>query len=61
MVIVLEVLDTFDGDHVYATLYPAKILYIGVDPVSNATAQPLSAWHYEPATAYLHLQPSDAA
>lgn len=61
MDIVLEVLDTFVGDHVYAALHPSKALGNSFDPESNATAQPPSTWHYEPATAYLHLEPSRAA
>lgn len=61
MDIVLEVLDTFVGDHVYAALHPAKSLLSDFDPASNATTEPLSAWRYEPATAYLHLEPSKAA
>lgn len=62
MDIVLEVIDTFIGDHIYAKFFPAEVLQNESGPVSNSTdEQPSSTWSYEPATAYLHLEPSKAA
>lgn len=62
MDIVLEVIDTFLGDHIYAKLLPAEVLQNEFGPVSNPTDErPSPPWSYEPATAYLHLEPSKAA
>lgn len=61
MDIVLEVFDTVILDHVYATLHPTKPPLSDFNSASNTTAEPLSVWRYEPATAYVHLEPSKAA
>lgn len=61
MDIVLEVLDTIILDHAYAALHPANLPLSDFNSESNATAEPLPSWRYEPATAYVHLEPSKAA
>ncbi|KAF4816915.1 putative Delta(7)-sterol 5(6)-desaturase [Colletotrichum siamense] len=62
MDIVLEVVDTFVGDKIYASLLPAGAApYDFPHTAANATAQPLSTWQYKPATHWLHLEPSEAA
>jgi lathosterol oxidase len=60
MDIVLEVLDTYAWDYLYAALYPAKASHGAFEPASNATV-PLTSWEYTPATKYLYLEPSEAA
>lgn len=58
MDIVLEVLDTFIGDRIYANLIPAPSLNI----LGNSTSvKSHSTWSYKPATSYLYLEPSEAA
>ena len=64
MDIVLEVFDTFIGDHVYSALVPVKPAPYDVayDGSSNATIpQTFSSWQYEPATHFFTLEPSQAA
>ena len=62
MDIVLEILDTFVGDGVYATLLPNGLLQNDLDSALHSADQQLfPVWRYEPATAYLYLEPSEAA
>lgn len=64
MDVVLEVLDTFVGDYIYATLYPARPApYDFPNPPSNDTIgqQVFSAWTYKPSTNYFSLEPSEYA
>ncbi|GKT43810.1 putative delta(7)-sterol 5(6)-desaturase [Colletotrichum spaethianum] len=50
MDVVLEVVDTFVGDKLYAALLPAHAAPYDFPhhPSANATAQPLSTWQYKP-------------
>lgn len=68
MDIVLEVLDTFLFDHLYAAALPAKpapydLLQNGsFNATSNATSfAELSPWQYKPATSFFSLEPGNAA
>lgn len=64
MDIVLEVVDTFVGDYLFATLHPAKPApYDFPYPPSNETQaeQVFSAWTYKPSTNYFSLSPSEYA
>ncbi|KAK1979758.1 fatty acid hydroxylase superfamily protein [Colletotrichum cereale] len=62
MDVVLEVVDTFVGDKLYAALLPAHAAsYDFPHHAANATAQLLSIWHYKPSTYMLYLGPSEAA
>ncbi|GJC90533.1 putative delta(7)-sterol 5(6)-desaturase [Colletotrichum liriopes] len=62
MDVVLEVVDTFVGDKLYAALLPAHAApYDFPHHAANATAQPLSTWQYKPSTHMLYLEPSEAA
>jgi Delta7-sterol 5-desaturase len=62
MDVVVELVDTFAGDYIYANLYPAKPaphdLYLGND---NATEQVFSSWQYTPATKYFQVPPTQYA
>lgn len=64
MDIVLEVLDTFVGDYLYATLHLAHHApYDFPNPPSNETQteQVFSAWVYKPSTSVFALTPSQYA
>lgn len=64
MDVVLEVLDTFVGDYLYATLHPARPApYDYPNPPSNETVagQVFSAWTYQPSTYLFSLTPSKYA
>lgn len=64
MDIVLEVLDTYALDHVYATAYPARPApYDYPFPPSNETQsqQVFSSWTYKPATIYFSTTPGPYA
>lgn len=60
MDVVLEIVDTFAGDFLYAALLPAKpVPYDFPDVPANATSQ--FQWSYKPSTAFLDLEPSKYA
>lgn len=63
MDIVLEILDTFVLDSVYAFLLPVSPAQYNhlVAPANRTAAQPFSTWRYKPATAFLTLEPSQDA
>jgi lathosterol oxidase len=77
MDIVLEIFDTFIGDHVWAAIFPAKSAPYDYPQTSgNASAaaaaaagisssareqQSFSSWTYKPATDYFSIQPYQAA
>lgn len=64
MDVVLEVLDTFAGDYIYATLHPAKKEPYGFyNPPSNESQaeQVFTLWTYKPSTHYFSLPPSEYA
>lgn len=64
MDVVLEVIDTFAGDYVYAKLHPAHPApYDYPNPPSNETIsdQVFTSWKYEPATQYISFEPSQYA
>ncbi|KAJ2906700.1 c-5 sterol desaturase [Zalerion maritima] len=64
MDVVLEVMDTFIGDYIYATFHPAKPAVYDFPDVANTTsaaAQHYSDWSYKPSTAFFQLEPSDYA
>ncbi len=63
MDIVLELVDTFALDYVYAAAYPARPApfdYLHAGGI-NATAQAFSTWQYKPATHFFSVEPSQAA
>ncbi|KAK0629862.1 C-5 sterol desaturase [Bombardia bombarda] len=63
MDIALEIADQFLFDYIYAWALPARAApYDYPDQLSaNATAQTFSSWQYKPATAFITLEPSQAA
>lgn len=64
MDVVLEVLDTFVGDYVYANLHPARhASYDFPPPPSNETVagQVFSSWTFKPATHWFSFAPSQYA
>jgi lathosterol oxidase len=63
MDIILEVVDAFIADPIYAYLAPAHPAPYDFPAATaaNTTAQTFSTWTYKPATQYLHIQPSQAA
>lgn len=64
MDVVLEVVDTFVGDYLYATFHPARPApYDYPNPPSNETIaqQVFSSWTYKPSTHWFSLAPSDYA
>ncbi|KDN68399.1 putative fatty acid hydroxylase superfamily protein [Colletotrichum sublineola] len=62
MDVILEIIDTFIGDELYATLLPAHTTpYDFPNYTVNATALPLSIWKYKPSTYMFSLEPSEAA
>lgn len=63
MDIVLEIADTFVGDHLYAWLMPARPAPYDLahDDFTNGTTGTFSAWQYKPATHLIYLEPSEAA
>lgn len=58
MDIVLELVDTFIADDVYANLFPIGNLN---KTDFNASTQITEPWVWQPATEYFHVQPSQAA
>lgn len=58
MDIVLEVVDTFVGDRIWASVLPAPHLQAG--PGSNVTA-PLTSWEYKPTSPRFYFEPSQYA
>jgi Delta7-sterol 5-desaturase len=64
MDIVLEIVDSFTADYIYAFLLPVRPAPYGFSygTTANATAvETLSAWQYKPATSFFSIQPSQAA
>jgi Delta7-sterol 5-desaturase len=61
MDIVLEVVDTFLGDQIFAWALPARPVPYNYPQMRNGTDQVYSTWQYTPATKYLYLEPSPAA
>ena len=63
MDVVLEVIDTFIGDYVYAWAHPVRPAPYDYHnaATNNGTDQTFSAWHYKPATAFFSIEPSQAA
>lgn len=64
MDIVLEVIDTFVGDYLYATVHPARLApYDYPNPPSNETVsqQAFTSWTYKPSTQYISFEPSEYA
>lgn len=60
MDIVLEIVDSFVADHVYAWALPAKPAPYDLH-LANATSQTFSPWQYKPSTYLFSIQPSQAA
>jgi lathosterol oxidase len=61
---ILEVFDTFIGDHVWAAILPAKAApYDFPQTAANATTveQSFSTWTYKPASEYIYIEPYQAA
>lgn len=64
MDVVLEVLDTYVGDYIYANILPARPApYDFPHPPSNETIaeQAFSSWTYKPATHWFSFEPSQYA
>lgn len=65
MDIVLEILDRFAYDHIYAFVLPARSAPYGFSQATatNATGNwpPFSTWTYKPATSFFSIEPSQAA
>lgn len=64
MDIVLEVIDTFVFDYVYAAILPARPApYDFLSGASNATygGAAASTWRYQPASKYIGFEPREAA
>jgi Delta7-sterol 5-desaturase len=61
MDIVLEVVDTYLGDQIFAWVLPARPGPVDFPHLANATDQLQSTWQYKPATKHLYLEPSSAA
>lgn len=64
MDVVLEVVDTFAGDYLYAFFHPARqASYDFPSTPSNETIsdQVFSTWAYKPSTSFFSLQPSEYA
>ena len=68
MDIVLEIADTFIFDHLYSNLLPASDTPLAGNATLSSIreeptgfAHPGATWHYEPASKYLSIQPSQAA
>jgi Delta7-sterol 5-desaturase len=63
MDIILELVDTFVGDFLYAGLLPARPAPYDfpLATAANATSQTFSTWQYKPATALFSLEPSQYA
>jgi hypothetical protein len=62
MDIVLEVIDTFVLDYVYAALLPAHPAPYDLLNNGNATSPAaVSTWQFKPASAYFNVSPSEAA
>jgi Delta7-sterol 5-desaturase len=66
MDIVLELVDTFALDYLYATLLPAgpppyDLLSNAAGNTTTVPRRSLSPWVYKPATVYFSIQPAEAA
>lgn len=64
MDIVLELVDTFIADYIYARALPARPAASGFPraaSAANATAQAYSRWTYRPATKFMTVRPHAAA
>lgn len=62
MDVVLEIVDTFMGDYLYATLHPSKpVPYDFPDLNTNGTASGFDQWSYTPSTSWFSLEPSEYA
>ncbi|KAL1895733.1 c-5 sterol desaturase [Ceratocystis pirilliformis] len=61
MDIILQVIDTYVADHIYAWAVPARITSHGGVPGSHNSSASFSNWKYEPATSYLYMEPSPSA
>lgn len=64
MDVVLEIVDTFAGDYLYAFCHPARQApYDYPSPPSNETIsqQVFSTWAYKPATSFVSFEPSQYA
>ncbi|KAH7308213.1 hypothetical protein B0I35DRAFT_361073 [Stachybotrys elegans] len=61
MDVVLEVVDHYIADHAYAVLIPSKLAGYDYPSSANLSTESPPAWHYEPATHYLYLEPTEAA
>lgn len=60
MDIVLELIDTFIADDVYAYLFPIGNQILNKTDV-NASTQLMEPWIWQPTTKYFHVRPSQAA
>jgi lathosterol oxidase len=61
MDIVLEVVDTFLADYIYAWVLPSRPIPYDYPHTGNGTDRHFSSWQHKPATKYLYLEPSRAA
>ncbi|KAI9147935.1 putative Delta(7)-sterol 5(6)-desaturase [Paramyrothecium foliicola] len=63
MDVVLEAVDTYIADHIYAYLAPAHPAPYDFPEATaaNATTQAFSSWTYKPATQFIQFPPSQAA
>ena len=63
MDIILELVDTFIADHIYAFVLPTRPTPYDFSAAHNAntTTQAFSSWTYKPATKLLYVQPYEAA
>jgi len=66
MDLVLEVFDTFIGDHVWAAILPAipapyDFPHATTNTTTTATEPTFSTWSYKPSSDYFYLEPFQAA
>ncbi|PGH23972.1 hypothetical protein AJ80_02034 [Polytolypa hystricis UAMH7299] len=61
MDIVLDLFETLIGDHVYSRILPAQLVYSNAQSSSNGSAIGGLSCHYEPATKFFSITPSQAA
>lgn len=62
MDVVLEVTDSFIGDHFFSWVLPARPApYDYPNVPTNSTDQVFSTWHYKPSTHFFSIEPSQAA
>ncbi|KAL5604687.1 hypothetical protein BROUX41_001962 [Berkeleyomyces rouxiae] len=61
MDVVLEVIDTYVADHIYAWAVPARLASHSAVSGNASGSVSFSNWKYVPATSYLHMEPSPAA